>query len=59
MGCVQRAPPQKWPCSQARREQSRTIALAYERTRMLAAPMGVHALYNAAVLGFQRDFMQI
>jgi hypothetical protein len=56
---VQRAPPQKWPCSQARREQSRTIALAYERTRMLAAPMGVHALYNAAVLGFQWDFMQI
>jgi hypothetical protein len=28
-------------------------ALIYERTRMLAAPMTVHAIYNAAVLGFQ------
>ena len=28
-------------------------ALIYERTRMLAAPMAVHAIYNAAVLGFQ------
>jgi ABC-2 type transport system permease protein len=33
-------------------------ALAYERTRMLAAPMTVHALYNAAVLGFQLNVMQ-
>jgi ABC-2 type transport system permease protein len=28
-------------------------ALIYERTRMLAAPMAVHAIYNAAILGFQ------
>jgi membrane protease YdiL (CAAX protease family) len=28
-------------------------ALVYERTKMLAAPMLVHAIYNAAVLGFQ------
>jgi ABC-2 type transport system permease protein len=28
-------------------------ALIYERTRMLAAPMAVHAIYNTAVLGFQ------
>ncbi len=28
-------------------------ALVYERTRMLAAPMLVHAVYNAAVVGFQ------
>ena len=28
-------------------------ALIYERTRMLAAPMAVHATYNTAVLGFQ------
>jgi membrane protease YdiL (CAAX protease family) len=28
-------------------------ALVYERTRMLAAPMVVHATYNAAVLGVQ------
>lgn len=27
-------------------------ALIYERTRMLAAPMLVHAIYNAAVIGF-------
>jgi membrane protease YdiL (CAAX protease family) len=33
-------------------------ALAYERTRMLAAPMTVHAIYNAAVLGFQLNVMQ-
>ena len=33
-------------------------AFAYERTRMLAAPMTVHALYNAAVLGFQLNVMQ-
>jgi ABC-2 type transport system permease protein len=28
-------------------------ALIYERTRMLAAPMIVHAVYNAVVVGFQ------
>jgi membrane protease YdiL (CAAX protease family) len=28
-------------------------AFVYARTRMLAAPMLVHAIYNAAVLGFQ------
>jgi membrane protease YdiL (CAAX protease family) len=28
-------------------------ALVYERIRMLAAPMLVHAIYNAAVVGFQ------
>jgi len=28
-------------------------ALVYERTRMLAGPMAVHAIYNATVLGFQ------
>jgi ABC-2 type transport system permease protein len=28
-------------------------ALIYERTRMLAAPMTVHAIYNATILGFQ------
>jgi membrane protease YdiL (CAAX protease family) len=28
-------------------------ALIYERTRMLAAPIVVHMVYNAAVLGFQ------
>jgi ABC-2 type transport system permease protein len=33
-------------------------AFAYERTRMLAAPMIVHAVYNAAVLGFQWNLMQ-
>jgi hypothetical protein len=33
-------------------------AFAYEQTRMLAAPMTVHALYNAAVLGFQLNVMQ-
>jgi ABC-2 type transport system permease protein len=33
-------------------------ALIYERTRMLAAPMLVHAIYNAAVLGFQWNVMQ-
>jgi hypothetical protein len=33
-------------------------ALVYERSRMLAAPMVVHALYNAAVLGFQWNLMQ-
>jgi ABC-2 type transport system permease protein len=30
----------------------------YERTRMLAAPMMVHAVYNAAVLGLQWSVMQ-
>jgi membrane protease YdiL (CAAX protease family) len=30
----------------------------YERTRMLAAPMLVHAIYNATVLGFQWNVMQ-
>ena len=34
-------------------------ALAYERTRMLAAPMAVHAIYNAAVLGFEWNVMQL
>jgi ABC-2 type transport system permease protein len=33
-------------------------ALIYERTRMLAAPMLVHAIYNAGVLGFQWNVMQ-
>jgi hypothetical protein len=33
-------------------------ALVYERTKMLVAPMVVHALYNAAVLGFQWTMMQ-
>ncbi len=33
-------------------------AYAYERTGMLAAPMTVHAIYNAAVLGFQLNVMQ-
>jgi ABC-2 type transport system permease protein len=33
-------------------------ALIYERTRLLAAPMTVHAVYNAAVLGFQWNVMQ-
>jgi ABC-2 type transport system permease protein len=33
-------------------------ALVYERTKMLAAPMVVHALYNATVLGFQWNVMQ-
>jgi ABC-2 type transport system permease protein len=33
-------------------------AFAYERTGMLAAPMTVHALYNAVVLGFQLNVMQ-
>ena len=33
-------------------------ALIYDRTEMLAAPMAVHAIYNAAVLGFQWSVMQ-
>jgi membrane protease YdiL (CAAX protease family) len=33
-------------------------ALIYERTMVLAAPMTVHAVYNAAVLGFQWNVMQ-
>jgi membrane protease YdiL (CAAX protease family) len=33
-------------------------ALAYERTRMLAAPMIVHSIYNAAVLAFQWNLMR-
>lgn len=33
-------------------------AVVYERTRMLAAPMLVHAIYNTAVLGFQWNLMQ-
>jgi membrane protease YdiL (CAAX protease family) len=33
-------------------------ALIYERTRMLAAPMAVHAVYNAAVLAFQWNVTQ-
>jgi membrane protease YdiL (CAAX protease family) len=28
-------------------------ALVYERTRMLAAPMAVHAVYNAVIVGWQ------
>jgi hypothetical protein len=28
-------------------------ALVYDRTRMLAAPIVLHAVYNAAVLAFQ------
>ena len=32
-------------------------ALIYERTKMLAAPMVVHAVYNATVLGFQLSLM--
>jgi ABC-2 type transport system permease protein len=33
-------------------------AVVYERTRILAAPMLVHAIYNATVLGFQWNVMQ-
>jgi membrane protease YdiL (CAAX protease family) len=33
-------------------------AWLYERTKMLVAPMAAHALYNAAVLGFQWNLMQ-
>ena len=33
-------------------------AVIYERTKVLAAPMTVHAVYNAAVLGFQWNVMQ-
>jgi ABC-2 type transport system permease protein len=33
-------------------------AVVYERTKMLAAPMLVHAIYNAAVLVFQWNVMQ-
>jgi ABC-2 type transport system permease protein len=33
-------------------------ALVYERTRMLAAPMLLHAVYNAAVLGFHWNLMR-
>jgi len=33
-------------------------ALVYERTRMLAAPMVLHAIYNAAVLGFHWNLMR-
>jgi ABC-2 type transport system permease protein len=33
-------------------------AMVYERTKMLAAPMLVHAIYNTAVLGFQWNLMQ-
>ncbi|MGA2129483.1 MAG: CPBP family intramembrane glutamic endopeptidase, partial [Xanthobacteraceae bacterium] len=32
-------------------------ALIYERTRMLAAPMLAHAIYNTAVVGFQWSVM--
>jgi ABC-2 type transport system permease protein len=35
-----------------------TAALVYERTRMLAAPMAVHAIYNAVILAFQWSVMQ-
>ena len=34
-------------------------ALTYERTRMLLAPMLVHAIYNAAVLTFQWSSLQL
>jgi membrane protease YdiL (CAAX protease family) len=34
-----------------------SAAVVYERTKMLAAPMLVHAIYNAAVLGFQWTMM--
>jgi membrane protease YdiL (CAAX protease family) len=34
-------------------------ALVYERTGALLAPMLVHALYNAAILGFQWNVMQV
>jgi hypothetical protein len=33
-------------------------AVVYERTKVLAAAMAVHAVYNAAVLGFQWNLMQ-
>lgn len=33
-------------------------AVVYERTRMLAGPMIVHATYNAAVVAFQWNLMQ-
>ena len=33
-------------------------AVVYERTRVLAAPMIVHAVYNAAVIALQWNFMQ-
>ena len=33
-------------------------ALVYERTRLLAGPMIVHATYNAAVIAFQWNLMQ-
>jgi membrane protease YdiL (CAAX protease family) len=34
-------------------------ALVYERTGALLAPLLVHALYNAAILGFQWNVMQV
>jgi membrane protease YdiL (CAAX protease family) len=34
-----------------------SAAFVYDRTKMLAAPMLVHALYNAAILGFQWTMM--
>jgi ABC-2 type transport system permease protein len=33
-------------------------ALVYEHSKMLAAPMLLHAIYNAAVLGFQWNLMR-
>jgi ABC-2 type transport system permease protein len=33
-------------------------ALTYERTKMLAAPMLVHAIYNAVIVGLQWNLMQ-
>jgi hypothetical protein len=33
-------------------------ARVYERTRILAGPMLVHAIYNAALLGLQWNVMQ-
>jgi ABC-2 type transport system permease protein len=35
-----------------------SAALVYERTKMLAAPMAVHAIYNAVILAFQWSVMQ-
>ena len=33
-------------------------ALVHERTGVLTAPMLVHAVYNAAILGFQWNVLQ-
>ena len=34
-------------------------ALVYERTRMLLAPMLVHAIYNAAVMSYQWSSLRV